>query len=54
MVPFHSLSLALFFFLVLEFEIRVYTLSHSPSPFFVMGILEIGSHELFAQASFEL
>jgi hypothetical protein len=24
-------------------------LSHSTSPFFVMGFFEIGSHELFAQ-----
>jgi hypothetical protein len=35
-----------FFFLVLEFELRAYTLSHSTSPFFfffVMGFFKIGS-----------
>jgi hypothetical protein len=34
--------------LVLGFELRACTSSHSASPFFVMGFLEIGSHELFA------
>jgi hypothetical protein len=30
-------------------------LSHSASPFFcVLGIFEIGCHELFAQADFEI
>jgi hypothetical protein len=28
-------------------------LSHSASPFFGLGILKIGSHELFAWAGFE-
>jgi hypothetical protein len=36
---------------VLGFELRSYTLSHSTS-FFVRGIFEIGSHELFALAGF--
>jgi hypothetical protein len=33
-----------FFFAILVFELRVYNLSHSVSPFFVMGFFEIGSH----------
>jgi hypothetical protein len=47
----------LFLFVVLEFELRAYNLSHPtspPHPFFVMGFFKIGSHELFAQAGFEL
>jgi hypothetical protein len=32
-----------FFFAVLGLEIRAYILSHSTSPFFVMGFFEIGS-----------
>jgi hypothetical protein len=34
-----------FFFLLLVsgFELRVYTMSHSTSPFFVMGFFKIGS-----------
>jgi hypothetical protein len=43
-----------FFFVVLELEFRAYTLSHSTSLFFVLGIFEIGSHELFSRADFEL
>jgi hypothetical protein len=43
-----------FVFLVLEFELRAYTLSRSTSPFFVMGFSEKGSRELFAQAGFKL
>jgi hypothetical protein len=35
------------------FELKAYILGHSTSPFFVMAIFEIGSHELFAQAGFE-
>jgi hypothetical protein len=31
-----------------RFEVRAYTLSHSTSPFFVMGFFKIGSHKLFA------
>jgi hypothetical protein len=31
---------------VLGFELRAYTLSHSTSPFFVMGFFEIESHDL--------
>jgi hypothetical protein len=42
-----------FFFSVLQLELRAFTLSHSASPFFVMGIFEIGSHELFVWAVFE-
>jgi hypothetical protein len=35
------------FFAVLGLELRAYTLSHSTSPFFVMGLFKIGSCELF-------
>jgi hypothetical protein len=35
------------------FEFRAYTLSHSTSPFFVMGFFKIGSLELFAWAGFK-
>jgi hypothetical protein len=44
-------SFLFFFFVVLGFEFRVYTLSHS-SPLCVV-FFEIGSHKLFAQAGFE-
>jgi hypothetical protein len=37
-----------FFFVVLEFELRAYTLSHSTSPFFVKGFSIQGLLELFA------
>jgi hypothetical protein len=37
-----------FFFVVLEFELRAYTLSRSTSLVFVMGFFKIGSFELFA------
>jgi hypothetical protein len=37
------------FCVVLEFELRAYTLSHSTSVFFVMGLFKIGSPKLFAQ-----
>jgi hypothetical protein len=30
------------FFEVLEFELRVYTLSHSTSPFYAMGFFKMG------------
>jgi hypothetical protein len=40
-------------FAVLGLELRAYTLSHSTSPFFVIGIFEIGSYKLFAQTGFE-
>jgi ABC-type uncharacterized transport system permease subunit len=43
----------LFYFTVLGFELRAYTLSHSASPIFVKGVLEIGSRELFTWAGFE-
>jgi hypothetical protein len=43
-----------FFLVVLGFELRAYTLSHSTSPVFVMGFFEIGSHRLFTWAGFEL
>jgi hypothetical protein len=38
----------LFIFVVLGLELGAYTLSHSTSPFFVLGIFEIASHEQFA------
>jgi hypothetical protein len=41
-------------FVVLGFELRAYTLSHSTSLLFVMGVFQIGSHELFAWVGFEL
>jgi hypothetical protein len=47
------LNLFLFFFAMLGFELRAYILSYSTCPIFVMGIFEIGSHELFAWAGFE-
>jgi hypothetical protein len=44
-----------FFFCVLGFELRTYTLSHFTSHIFMMGFFsKIGSHELFVQAGFEL
>jgi hypothetical protein len=43
----------LFFFAVLGFKLRAYTLSHSTSYFFVKDFFETGSLELFAQAGFE-
>jgi hypothetical protein len=47
-----EIAKALFFFLVvLEFELRAFTLSHSTSPIFVMGIFKIGFHELCARVS---
>jgi hypothetical protein len=42
-----------FFLMVLEFEHRAYTLSHSIRPFFVMGFFKIGSLTAFARAGFE-
>jgi hypothetical protein len=44
-----------FFFplVVLGFELRAYTLSHSTSPLVVMSFFEIGSCELFAWAGFK-
>jgi hypothetical protein len=42
-----------FFFAVVEFELRAYTLRHSTSPLFCDLFFETGSHELFAQAGFE-
>jgi hypothetical protein len=39
---------------LLGFELRAFTLSHSTSPIFVMGFFEIGSCELFALDGFEL
>jgi hypothetical protein len=41
------------FFVVLGYELRVYTLSHSTSPLFFDRFSEIGSCELFAWADFE-
>jgi hypothetical protein len=46
-------SLVSHLLVVLGLELRVYTLSHSTSPIFVMGVFEIGSRELFAWAGFE-
>jgi hypothetical protein len=47
-------KLGLFFsFSVLRLELRTYTVSHSASPFIVMGFSDLGSHELFAQAGFK-
>jgi hypothetical protein len=43
--------IAFFFFVVLEFELRAFTLSHS---LFAVGIFEIRSQELFARTGFEL
>jgi hypothetical protein len=49
-----KINLSSFFFTVLEFELKAYTLSHSTSLFFCEGFfLELGSHQLFAQAGFE-
>jgi hypothetical protein len=42
-----------FLFAVLGLDLWAFTLNHSTSPIFVVGIFEIGSHELFAQAGFE-
>jgi hypothetical protein len=42
-----------FFFELLGFELRAYTLSHSTSPFFVLGFIKIGSRELLTQAGFK-
>jgi hypothetical protein len=42
-----------FFHVELGFEVRVYTLSHSTSPFFVMDSLKIGFLELLAQSGFK-
>jgi hypothetical protein len=38
---------------LLVFELRVYALSHSTSPIFVMRFFEIGACELLARAGFE-
>jgi hypothetical protein len=43
----------IYFFVVLGFELRAFTLSHSTSPFLVMGFMT-GSLELFALAGLEL
>jgi hypothetical protein len=43
-----------FFFSVLGFELRAYTLSHFTSPIFVKGFFKIGSLELLTQAGFKL
>jgi hypothetical protein len=40
--------LLLLLFVVLRFELRAYTLSHSTSPIFVKGFFERGSYKLFA------
>jgi hypothetical protein len=47
--------ISFFFFAVMGLELRTYALSHSTSPFFVMGFFfEIESCELVAQAGFKL
>jgi hypothetical protein len=46
---FLKICLFIYLFAVLRFELRASTLSHSTSPFFVMGFFKIGSHKLFAQ-----
>jgi hypothetical protein len=51
---FHCYIFIYLFSAVLGFELRAFTLSHSTSPVFVKGFLEIGSHNLFARAGFEL
>jgi hypothetical protein len=48
------LCVSSFFFVVLELELRTYTLNHSTSPLFVVGFLKIDSYKLFAWAGFEL
>jgi hypothetical protein len=50
---FFFFSFFFFFFVVLGFELRAHTLSHSTSPFFVMGFFEIGSCKLFPWAGFK-
>jgi hypothetical protein len=40
--------------MILGFELRAFTLSHSTSPIFVMGFFKIGSLKLFARSGFEL
>jgi hypothetical protein len=42
------------YFVVLGFELRAYTLSHSTSHFIVLVFFKIGSGELFAWAGFKL
>jgi hypothetical protein len=42
-----------FFFVVLGFELRAYTLSYPSIPFFVMCFFQIGSREWFAQDGFK-
>jgi hypothetical protein len=44
----------LLFCFVLFLWYRAHTASHSTSPFFVMGIFKIESHEIFAWAGFKL
>jgi hypothetical protein len=39
-----------FFFVVLWFELRVFTLGHSTRPVLYWVFVELESHELFAQA----
>jgi hypothetical protein len=42
-----ALSAVVLFFMILWFELRVFTLSHSTTPVFVMGFFEVRSGELF-------
>jgi hypothetical protein len=48
-----SVTLFVWVCVVLGFELRIYTFSHSTNHF-VASFFEIGSHELFARAGFEL
>jgi hypothetical protein len=49
-----KLFLPSFFLAVLGLELRAYTLSHSTSPFIVMGkVFELGSCKLFVLNDFE-
>jgi hypothetical protein len=41
------------FVLMVEFELRTHTLSHSISPPFEIGVFKIGSCKLFAWAGFK-
>jgi hypothetical protein len=50
----HKIDLNLFFFVVLKFELRAYTLSNSTSPFLGKDVFEVGSQKLFALAGFYL
>jgi hypothetical protein len=50
---YYSFFVLFCFFVVLGLEFRAYTLSHTTSPFLLLGFCEIGSCKLFAQAGFQ-